>query len=830
MFQNINFNTDNSNAEYVEKNKLNKNKLKENFIKQNLSKQSIIIYILSFMVSMVSFGNNMAPFAIAILAAVVANNVPILIPYIITCIGTLAGFGGSGLLTYILNSLIFMALSIFVLPKINEETEQKSLMPHLIIATFLVQIVKILFGPILIYDILSAILLTIITCIFYKIFKNSIAVINDSKTKKAFSIEEIIGTSLLIAIAISAFGELSIFGYSIRNILSVLVVLILGWQNGILVGATSGVTIGVVIAIVQNGDPIQIAAFAISGMIAGLLNKIGKIGVIIGFLLGNIILSYAANGNTHSVIMVQEILIASIALLAMPKNMKINIEDFVSDVKYLPKVPDNRLEQKEDMVYKLNNVSDAISEMANTYKEAAATVLEENELEYQKNKEIFVTELENNINDLKDNVLYDDLIDDESPIIDDIFKLLTEKSEVTRKELLKIFENHNNYILGFDDSEVSHKLMDEIDKMVKAINASYRISKINFIWKKKIVENKEAMVNQLDGISKTISNLAEDITINNSKENNEKEEILKILEQKKIDVKELNIKKEANGKIEIGIYIKPCEDYNSTNLEIEECKSDKIKQILNKFYKQEFDVQLVDCSIQKANDICFFKYISKNKYALQIGIAKAKKEGSPVSGDTTLKMKLQDGKQLIAISDGMGSGPNARKSSKIAIQMLKRLLASGFNKETSLDMINSSMCLNSEDDSYATLDIAIFDLYEGNVEFIKNGASPTYIKNRRHVDIIKNITLPAGILNNIELKISDRDVDENEILVMCSDGIAESNAEYENKELWLKYLLEQMETQNVQKMADIILAEAIDNNYGTPKDDMTVIVCKIVKN
>lgn len=241
--------------------------------------------------------------------------------------------------------------------------------------------------------------------------------------------------------------------------------------------------------------------------------------------------------------------------------------------------------------------------MANTYKEAAATVLEENEVEYTKNKEIFVTELENNINDLKDNVLYDDLIDDESPIVDDIFKLLTEKAEITRKELLNIFENHNNYILGFDDSAVSNKLMDEIDKMVKAINASYRVSRINFIWKKKIVENKEAMVSQLDGISKTISNLADDITTKkiDGKEINEKEELLKLLEQKKIQVKELNINKEKNGKIEIGIYINPCEDYNSTNLEIEECKSDKIKQIITKFYKQEFEVQLVDCSIQKSN-------------------------------------------------------------------------------------------------------------------------------------------------------------------------------------------------------------------------------------
>ena len=576
MFQNIS-------TDYVEERQTNTKNLKENFIKQNFSKQLILIYLLSFMVSIVQFGNNMAPFAIAIIAAITANNIPILIPYIITCIGTFIGFGGSGLLTYILTSLVFMALSIFVLPKMNDKTEQKSLMPHLIVSTILVQVVKILFGPILIYDILSAILFTIITSIFYKIFKSSISVIKESKTKKAFSIEEVIGTSLVIAIAISAFEELAIFGYSIRNILCVLVVLVLGWQNGILIGATSGVTIGVVIAIIQNGDPVQIAAFAISGMIAGLLNKIGKIGVIIGFLLGNIILSYATNGNTHSIIMVQEILIASIGLLAMPKNIKINIEDFVSDVKYLPKIPDNRLEQKEDMVYKLNNVSDAISEMANTYKEVAATVLEENEIEYSKNKEIFVTELENNINDLKDNVLYDDLVDDESPIVDDIFKELTEKSEITRKSLLNIFEAHNNYILGFDDSEISNKIMSEIDKMVKAINASYRISKINFIWKRKIVENKEAMGNQLDGISKTISNLAEDINMqtNTSKEIDEKEELIKILEQKKIGVKELNITKEENGKIEIGIYISPCEDFNSTKLEIEECKSDKIKQIIN---------------------------------------------------------------------------------------------------------------------------------------------------------------------------------------------------------------------------------------------------------
>ena len=65
---------------------------------------------------------------------------------------------------------------------------------------------------------------------------------------------------------------------------------------------------------------------------------------------------------------------------------------------------------------------------------------------------------------------------------------------------------------------------------------------------------------------------------------------------------------------------------------------------------------------------------------------------------------------------------------------------------------------------------------------------------------------------------------------MCSDGILDSNIEFKNKELWIKYMLEDMETDNCQKIADIILNEAIDNNYGISKDDMSIIVCKLINN
>ena len=69
--------------------------------------------------------------------------------------------------------------------------------------------------------------------------------------------------------------------------------------------------------------------------------------------------------------------------------------------------------------------------------------------------------------------------------------------------------------------------------------------------------------------------------------------------------------------------------------------------------------------------------------------------------------------------------------------------------------------------------------------------------------------------------------EDGDILVICSDGILESNKEYLNKELWIKYLLEDINTDDVQQIADILLKEAIDNDYGQEKDDMTVIVAKV---
>ena len=114
-----------------------------------------------------------------------------------------------------------------------------------------------------------------------------------------------------------------------------------------------------------------------------------------------------------------------------------------------------------------------------------------------------------------------------------------------------------------------------------------------------------------------------------------------------------------------------------------------ITEIINKVIGEK--VIIKERKDIKRENIITYKVISDDKYILDIGCSNKIKDNMSVSGDSILKTKLKDGKYLLAISDGMGSGPEARKSSQIVTKMLKRLLDSGFERETAIDLINSPL-------------------------------------------------------------------------------------------------------------------------------------------
>ena len=233
------------------------------------------------------------------------------------------------------------------------------------------------------------------------------------------------------------------------------------------------------------------------GLIAGVMNRFGKIGVIIGFCLGNAILTYFANGNTVPVITIREILIASLGLLLLPKNIDIDIEELVEKTKLLP-TSAGQIEGDKETIYKLNSVSETISDMANSYREVAATIVEADEEIEEEGKNSFKEELLNNIEDFTDNMLYDDIIENEDEILDEVYRTLQEKEEIKKEEFIKILEDNNNYIIGLNEEDERYsEVENDINQIIKAINHTYRINKLNMVWKQKEAEHKKVLANQL---------------------------------------------------------------------------------------------------------------------------------------------------------------------------------------------------------------------------------------------------------------------------------------------------------------------------------------------
>ena len=264
MFQNI---VDEEKSDKIAQDEIVKDKLNfKEVCKKLFTKQNILVYIISFMLSMVSTVNGMTPFGLAIFSATLSNGLPAGVVFVCSFLGTLIGNGGGEALTYILTSLIFTGLVLIFKPWYEEEykSERRKLGKYVFISVIIVQLMQILFRGFLLYDLFLGLTLGVVTYIFYKIFANSLVSISEYGIKKAFTVEEVVGASLMLAIAVTAFGSFEILGFEIKTILCILIVLVLGWKQGILIGATSGITIGAVLGVICESPQILVASFALS--------------------------------------------------------------------------------------------------------------------------------------------------------------------------------------------------------------------------------------------------------------------------------------------------------------------------------------------------------------------------------------------------------------------------------------------------------------------------------------------------------------------------------------------------------------------------------------
>lgn len=209
---------------------------------------------------------------------------------------------------------------------------------------------------------------------------------------------------------------------------------------------------------------------------------------------------------------------------------------------------------------------------------------------------------------------------------------------------------------------------------------------------------------------------------------------------------------------------------------------------------------------------------------VETGVSKAARHGRIVSGDTHLIRELTDGKFIMVLSDGMGTGTRAAMESKTAVSLLEEMLDSGFDISVAVQTVNSILLLRSPEEIFTTMDLAVIDLDGGDAQFIKIGAPPTFVKRGNRVEMIKSSSPPIGILDHIEIETSSKALTSGDTIVMITDGLLDPRPQSNRREDWLIRYLKRCPATSAQETAVALLEEARSQGEG---DDMTVLVCRL---
>lgn len=209
-----------------------------------------------------------------------------------------------------------------------------------------------------------------------------------------------------------------------------------------------------------------------------------------------------------------------------------------------------------------------------------------------------------------------------------------------------------------------------------------------------------------------------------------------------------------------------------------------------------------------------------HRQKLDIGVGSFIKTGNGISGDNYNSIPLSQHKSAVLVCDGMGVGEEAARMSSAALTILEQLLSTGFEPEGAVKALNSILVLRSPEESFVTVDMTVIDLEAESASLIKIGAAPTYIISKDRVETIVTSSLPAGILNDIEIPVIDV-VFRDQTLVIVTDGVLDV---VKREGDWLREYLENTKFKKSQELADNIVQEAIRLADSCLEDDGVVLV------
>lgn len=774
------------------------------FIQIILAKKwSLLLMLMAFLLGRAMILEQLSPFAISYFAVIYFLRKDLLKPIGI-CL--LAG----SLFSYEVHSYsILTEMFVFMLVQKGIEKFEKSdisYAPFLVFfSSFLVQ----LFGTIVSTEMngytfmmigVEALLSFILTLIFIQ------AIPVFTLTRKNYSLknEEIICLIILFASVMTGTVGWFIYSVSVEHICSRFLILLFALVGGAPMGASVGVVTGLILSL-ANADAIyQMSLLAFAGMLAGMLKEGNKMAVGLGMLVGSSILSIYVGSQADIVQSTWESVAAVVLFLLTPRSVIQTI------AKYVPGTQEN-LKSQHDYARRVRDITASrVEQFSEVFRQLSRSFkqLTGQDPEMAQDEEVghFMNAVaQRTCNSCwKRKQCWDGKFYQTYTYMTDMMTAIERKETFSRKEI---------------PTEWRHACI-KTEQVLDIMKQQYDMYKHDMHWKRQILDSRQLVAEQLTGVSQVMEDLAKEIKREGHELFVQEEQIRNALEELGLSVHSIDIISLDEGNVELEIVHQYTQGFD-------ECRK-IIAPLLSDILGENIAVKN-EQYLGRGEGYYTVTFGSAKEYEVETGIAGAAKGGDLLSGDSFTTVELGNGKFAVAVSDGMGNGERARAESSAALTLLQQLLQSGMDERLAIKSVNSVLLLRSSDEVYATVDVALIDLYDAKTTFLKIGSTPSFIKRGVEVLPVSANNLPIGILKEIDVDLVTHQLHPGDVLIMMTDGIYDAPGHAVNKELWMKRVIQEIETDDPQVFADCLLETIVRYHQGDIFDDMTVVVAKIGK-
>ncbi|MDO5426197.1 MAG: SpoIIE family protein phosphatase [Eubacteriales bacterium] len=351
-------------------------------------------------------------------------------------------------------------------------------------------------------------------------------------------------------------------------------------------------------------------------------------------------------------------------------------------------------------------------------------------------------------------------------------------------------------------------------RLEDAIMDSFRRARLNLMWSNRLLETRLAMVEQMEQTAAIIRRAASSVYDMKRLEGLKRYQIDAGLRTHGLQVLEAWMFEKDENWFELYLTIRTSR--KSRCIPVKEAA-----WWLSGYFGQEmapaFDSRMI--INREYSTVCF---TPEPDYQMLGGVARATREGEVISGDNFSIFRRDNGQMILSISDGMGSGPDACQESERVIELLEQFLEAGFAKETAVRMIHAALMLQ-DNSSFSSVDLCTVNLFTGECEFLKIGASTTFLRKKDWVEAIVSTSAPIGLMEEVDFECAKRQLEPGDFVVMVSDGVMDALAPSEAEET-MKEMIRKEQTASAGEMAKNLLEKVLKLGESRAEDDMTVLV------